>query len=344
MKIANYIFIIVYLAFILLVAGFNYIIDPWGLFNKSALNISPDFMDSPYTPIKLSKNKKAQKVIIGGSEAKYLNIQKYDDKIADISTYYATIDDVVKLSEFYLKLHPETKKVYFLVEFKLFDKRERKLEAPKPCLCAKEIYKIFLSIDTTKKSINKLLKKDDNKLKIDDGKNNIEALKINPLIITKDNSDYSKNAIKNLDKLFNLLKKKNIEIICLIPPSHANYQLRMYERLGDKKDEIIKYLAKNSTLLINMEMINNESTTKIKDSKKYFLDEIHISDKYAKILYEALIAPDKKNDLYDILNEKNIDSYLLKHKKDILNYKKSNYSDYLEYRKRENEKLTKSKN
>ena len=93
-----------------------------------------------------------------------------------------------------------------------------------------------------------------------------------------------------------------------------------------------------------MEMINNESTTKIKDSKKYFLDEIHISDKYAKILYKALIAPDKKNDLYDILNEENIISYLLKYKKDILNYKKSNYSDYLEYRKRESEKLTKSKN
>lgn len=325
---------------------FNYFIDPYNIFNSNILCINPNFNDNPYLQIKLSKNKQSENVIIGGSSAKYLKVQNYEPNINDISTYYATINEIQNILFYYLDLHPETKTVYFTLEYKLFDKRENEIKPnTKNYLTIKELYKLFLSFDTLKLSIKKLKTKNltiNSEVKLINLEDEFKNSKINRIIPPKDKEEYTKYAIENLSEIFKELKRRNIKIVCFMPPFHANYQLRMEENFKDSIAQIKKYVVIETGSLIDMEMVNEYSTMPIKTSNEYFLDEIHISDQYTKQLYNIIFNPtvEDKN-LFVVLTKENIDSELIKRREQLLKYKKDYQQEYTQYRKRESAKWKK---
>lgn len=340
MKIKNYILILTYLLLLLLISIFNYIQDPYEIFNSNPINIHPEFSENPYLPIKLSKNKKAQSVIIGGSSAKYLNIQKYKKDIADISTYYATIKDINNILPYYLDKHPEVKKIYFALELKLLDKREKTLNIKnEKYLTVQEIYKLFLSFDTTKLSIKKLLNKNnkDTKPKLINVNKEYKNKEINKIIPPNTKEEYYLYAQNELAKLFNEAKKRNIEVICFMPPFHANYQLRMYKKFNKQIKDIKKFIINETGYLIDLEIINDYTTSSFENSNKYFLDEIHMSEKYAKITNEILFNKNKDKNLYVVLDKNNIDKEFENENNKLKKYEKEHHKEYEQYRKKESQ-------
>lgn len=335
------IFVLFYLILLAAICLFNYIANPYNVFRSNTLSINPDFNNDPYLEIKLSKNKKFESVIIGGSSVKCLELAKNNENIADISIYYATISDINKLLKYYLKFHPETKKVYFALEIKLFDKREKEIKQIKSnFLTPKELFKLFISIDTTKKSIEKICKKQKTKNKNEEF--NLEEIvhleNINKIIPFKNQDEFEKRTKKELEELFKELDKRKIETICFILPAHAKFQLRILDKNNFRNSFVEKQILDKLDYIIDFKIMNKYSQIPINSKNSLFYDESHPNQEYAKIIQEILFKNSNKNkDLYTILTKENYNFESEKENKKLLKYKKENLKEYETYLNREKE-------
>lgn len=337
----NIIFILTFCLFLMLVGCFNYIVNPYNIFRTPLLNINIYFNYNPFLQIKLSKKYAYSSVIVGGSSIKSMDIQKQNQNIADISIFNANIYDTKKILFYYLEMHPETKTVYLPIDLHLFKKflddssYSKELHAHEiKHITIEEVYHLFLSIETTKKSFNKLIGKiettDIEQIPIVTGPK--EARKQNNLIDKIDDSSYAKANILILSQIFDELENRNIKTICFITPIHINYQIELRERFEGQIDEIKKYIVARTGSLTDMSVINR-FTTASPDKTDLFIDKKHPTDIYGNYVRNIIMNSENKDkDLYIILTKSNIDTELKKHNTQLQNYKKAHFKEYIQFR------------
>ena len=238
--------------------------------NISFFSLSPDLY---YTTINLTKNKKYDYLIIGGSASHMIAIQKFLNnhygKIVFLNLPYASSLELYEILSYFLKMHPEIKTVLVSLEYQGYIKCYSERKASKPGNLCSDIIKLYFSFDSTKKSLKYFyndillyLKKRNKDKKenmnfhqtrnqsenLDRNKNithNEQAGNINPeqikepdnkfLFLYNEKRHYCFNeitcehdGIKNVRKIYNFLKDRNIKAVYFIPPSHANYLSLLY--------------------------------------------------------------------------------------------------------------------
>ena len=328
MKKSNLIYIFINLFLILSIALFNYLVDPYFILHKNKpLHINRYLLDEPYIPIKIKKNKKYKYVLSGGSTVNVLNMQNLNKDLADISCFKIKVNDMAQLLFNYLDKHPETKTVFLPLDLRqIADTSNNKIKHDKSeNLTSKEYFRLLFSIQTIKYSINKLIKRTpDYSVKL--VKYKVHDIDIKP-------QKMEKIVEKSYSKMFKELKKRNIEVICFIPPVHATRLVYLNETIGyDSISRIKKFIIEQNGYLIDMATINKFTSKPIKDVFYLFTDLIHPTDIYGYYIYNILLDnPKKDEDLYTFLTKENVEIESQKEKEKILKWKKENKKEYKYY-------------
>ncbi len=337
-KIKIIVFLMIHILLLSLIIMINFLADPYELFS-SKFQINSQFNENPELKIKLSKNYSYKYAIAGGSSTKYAELSRFNSELADISIYNATIPKIETMILYYLEIHPETKIIYFPIDFlllRLCNRNEAIIKYHfKNYISLKEFYKIFLAFDTTKKSIKKIICLIKNENPEPEEVRIIRRKEID--IKTKNENQkklYYKNTIVILDNIFKKIEKyKNVKIICYTLPINVNYQYLMFKEYGNQIDDIKKYVTKRTGMLIEMQLINEFTTEPIKNNR-YFTDSLHPKPILGEMIYESLfqIKPQEKNGaFYKILNKKNVDCELNKQKEELIKYIKKHKNEYRFY-------------
>ena len=328
MKKSNLIYIFINLFLILSIALFNYLVDPYFILHKNKpLHINRYLLDEPYIPIKIKKNEKYKYVLSGGSTVNVLNMQNLNKDLADISCFKIKVDDMAQLLFNYLDKHPETKTVFLPLDLRqIADTSNNKIKHDKSKnLTSKEYFRLLFSIQTIKYSIQKLSKR------IPCYPVKLVKYKVHDINITT--TEMENIIIKSYSKIFRELKKRNIKVVCFIPPVHATRLVYLNEAMGyDSLMRIKEFIIKENGYLIDMSTINKFTSKPLKDAFYLFTDLLHPTDIYGYYIYNILLNnPKKDEDLYTVLTKDNIKAESIKEKEKIQKWKIDNKDEYKYY-------------
>lgn len=305
MKNSNYIYIIFNIFLIISIICLNYFTDPYFVLKKNRpININRYLLDDPYLAIKMQdKNKKFKYLITGGSTTNAINLSNFNKEIMDISCFKIKTEDMTKLLFNYLDIHPEIKTVFLPLDYRqIADTARHKIpDFDEKKLTTKDYIRLFLSIDATKHSLIKLIHR------IPQYPIRLVKYKVQDIDLEPD--EIKKIVIENYEIIFSELEKRNIKVICYIPPVHTIRLNFLYDKIGfETLLEIEKYLIDKNNYLIDMSTVNKFTTLPLKDSYPLFSDVIHPSNIYGYYIYNILFDTNKKDkDLYKILTKNNVE-------------------------------------
>jgi|GEM_PF-2926911 len=341
-------FIIVFSSFasIMLI---NFGIDPYRVFRTgSEIDLHAILPKHADVILKAYKNLKYDTVFIGGSS--FDNLFNYFSNFyslffASLSMHTFSYKDYYYVLKAYLKLHPETKKVYiFLSNTNCLDTFSNNLSDfhVSNNFNVNDLFFLLCSIDTLKKSIAEykagkpfeLRINMDSKismpLKINDFKFDFFPYTISGYFEDKDllNKIYQNNA-EYLKKTINLLKKKNIDYTFIIPPYHALYYaliLRCPCKFPYKAVENQKRLAVSLSngSVYDFSIINKYTASDIFNNNYYWEDLQHGNFILGFKIFKALKGSISEDGLYKELNKDNIDLELKNQRKKLKEYIKNN--------------------
>lgn len=328
MKKSNYIYLLINFFLILFIIALNFFVDPYFLFNKERpLHISRYLLDEPYIPLKLYKDKKYDYVITGGSTVNVLNLGNFNKNLADISSFKIKAQDMKTLLFEYLNMHPETKTVFLPVDYRqLSNSLNTSIpEFKEKEITSKDIIRLFVSIKTLNYSFKKLF------TRLPDYSIALIRYKLQDVKFKKE--DIEKLFFETYTEIFDELNKRNIKVVCFIPPMHANRTVYLNEKIGYQTLlNIKKFIISKNGYLIDMSTINKFTSKPIKESFYLFSDAIHASDIYGYFIYNILFdTQNKDKDLYLYLTKDNVEFYSRIEKEKADKWLKDNTKEYKYY-------------
>jgi len=309
------IMLLLYIFLIINTMIFNYLIDPYNIFQDKQNYLSTELRKMPETWIKFN-NRKFNSVIIGGSPIESMQFEELNNNLAVLAIYRLELEKMLPILTFFLSKHPEVKKVYipidiYQISYMHKNKHKQKIETK---ITIKEIITLFLSFNTTKKSFQKLYHTETIKGTLKQDKTKTKYIK--PDL-------YSKHAYENYLKLYTYLKSKKIEMVFFITPTHADSQKKFYNIYKKEIFEMKRKLTKITGKVIDFSLLNSQNTVKKNSSNynKYYLDDFHPRKEYAKLIYSILNKKsDELNTLYTILTSANAELELRKQEELLKKY------------------------
>lgn len=300
----------------------NYIVNPYNIFEqhffKRLLKPEAKVQERLTKPIGLKMDKRKISAVFFGTSRTDLAINKDDYKeltgenaenlaIGGLSTF-----EISQMIELALKIHPEIRKIYFAIDFQTFGKTKAKINdnrseiTENPKLQTSELCSALLSISTTGNSIWTIVK---NLIGIEErmfypqGHKHIFK---NPKIQNEFNATISEytgkykniepdeNKLNDFKNYTNALKKRGIEVVLFVMPTHITVQnlLDKYE----KRKLYNKWLCELSEIgdVINFNTENEYTTEEINPDMQYFFDGSHSTHKFGRIIIKDLISPEQK--------------------------------------------------
>ncbi len=286
---------------------FNYFVDPYGIKTNEIDSISAYNRDENAIALKITKDKKYETVVIGGSTTAFFNphlLLKNPGNVFYIATVEIPVKTIKNYLEYFLSVHPEVKRIIIPIEYNVFFIN---LDDDLPVinnysLTIKERSKFFLSLDTTILSIQKLKKKY--------GKGKKPEHYFN-IFYEKLYSHIQEEIIDNFkyyDEIFNLVEKYDVEPIVIVPPYHTLFYVSMQEK------NIYKYVKK----------INKYTSMPMEQSYLYH-DICHPVTKNTNLWGYLLHHSDGYNNVfYKVLTNENIDDISLEEEKKLKQYINAN--------------------
>ncbi|MBQ2643941.1 hypothetical protein IJG14_00025 [bacterium] len=318
--------------------------------------------------LKAYKDQKKDTLFIGASDTESLFGYEntfYNIYFNRISIPYSNIKIQYIILKDYIKLHPETKNIYFFLSPYSFipgniDDNIKEIENINYNF--NEIYFLLFSINTTKLSIKKLyendynlynffyknlklLKHDKTEYFLPKKAYNYNSFFINkyPNLFQKDGkntdnkitfvNDYDDN-ILYLKKIFQLFNDNNLNNYIIFTPNHAILQSIVYfdSEIYEKWNYVKKLCVENSNHVYDFNIINKYTSNEYNNINNNFIFEefSHPNHVYGLLIFKVLHDNFYDNDnLFIKLNEKDFDKQMLKEKNLIENYIKNN-NEFLE--------------
>lgn len=339
-KIRNILFFLTIIVFSLFIMAFNYFVDPYGYNDMKSKNFSTWWLkqDMVYTYINKTKKLGYKNVIIGASPAERLFPPSLfyiytRENIASLTKSVISLNDHKKLLEYFIKLHPEVKKVYVSIEFPSFINRNySKLE--KQPTQIQEFLKLYYSFEVTFLSFQKVKNKIFSKIKKEKQKQNEGMYKVYKNIrydiFARDYEDCVRENIFQIKEIKEFLDSKNIESVYFIPPVHALFFCDLYINGNLEKIEFLKKELSKVVQYYDMSFINEYT---IEPFKWLWHDVMHQEPFLFDKVYDVLVYGKENPALAVLINEQNIDEQLKNQRKLIKDYINKNNDIVKKYSK-----------
>ena len=342
----NIIFITIIITLFIILFILNYKIDPYCFFHQTNLpaQIFVNKTENANIYIKGSKKQKRETVVIGASEIVTMFGRGPLDYIFNricLRFYVVKFKNYYELLKLYINNHPETKNVIIVINYPSFFTLNKDYPKSKSNnYSLKELFYLFFSLDTTKKSlkilknmtINNNVSQSDSDIYIENGFYNIYIFSHyfkNKNFLKETNED-----IEFLDKTIKFLKEKNINYYVIIPPYSAISLYAIYsdQRAIDEINKIKKKLVEKVDVVYDFAFINKYTNIDFFNINYLYYDYQHPNWIYGIKIYKLFF--DEKNsekDIVMILNKENIESSIDKQKELYNRYYSDNINNLKKY-------------
>lgn len=319
----NIFFIITIILVSIIIIMFNIVLDPYelrGVQTSAALSyFFPRNQINLF--LKATKNNKYKTLLIGGSNsASMWDSDLFKDKnIATISISKLTFKQMYEILKVWTEIHQETNLFLFSLEYLVYFEKE---ENPLPVYTSsnynlKDLYYLSFCYETTEKSLKKLFlnKTSHNQSFITHPK---WKLKIFDIEAKEKNNNF-----EYIDKIIELLKQRNIDIICFIPPYHAWSQADIYNsHLYEQFKILIHYITSKNISIYNFATINKYTSKSLLDDNFLYFDIWHPNEVFGKVVFNSILSKDieHNSDLYEYITKNNIQKMLQSNENKLKNY------------------------
>ena len=342
--IKNILFIFLVILVIIGICFFNYKMDPYKLFEKKDyMQLSAAPREMIYIIMKGYKNDKSDTVVIGGSDAECLFYEYYfHNYFNTISVKELSYEQYKELLDAYIELHPKTRRVIIIINY-INIIHGPNITIPKfseTNFTLKEYQRILFSTDITIKSLIILKNNIQDSIKSRNNKQKKETFYLNYFPKNPDRYDCTPDKLKELEKnnfekinnLINMLDKKNIDYIFIIPPYHAIFMSLIYKNQKEAQENLDKFrrflvsVVPEDKKIYDFAFVNKYTSSDFYTNK----NGLYITLSHPSVLFGAKILKilcdyeGANHDLYFLLNKDNIE-YIIKKEKNLLNeYIKNN--------------------
>lgn len=333
-----------------IVGGFNYLIDPYGLYNTKYFNFNKIKQSNKIRLVKTIKTKeiKPTSISLGTSRTeygynpthRYFSKPSYNLAISGSSMYENMLNFQYALKQGKLK------KVLLVADYRMFNiKIQKSIQDFETYFKDKSISYLF-SIDTLKDSLLTVKGGDITSIYLDNGQRehnhnwknilknggHLEKMKKDEKNYYKDYptnytyKDTKKKSFPDFEKIVRLCYENNLELDIIFGPSHIrqwealNYYLGYGKWLQWKKDVVIsvnkiaKQQNKKQFRIMDFSVYHKLTAEKVPTDKntkmKYHWEASHYKNELGKIVLDRLAGNSKYNDFGIELSLQNIDEHL----------------------------------
>jgi hypothetical protein len=333
-----------------IVGGFNYLIDPYGLYNTKYFSFAKIKQSNKMMLIKALKTEeiKYTSICLGTSRTevgynpnhKYFIKPSYNLGVSGSSMYESRLYFENTLKKGNLE------KVLLVADFIMFNANKQKsINEFETYFQNKSIYNFLFSVDTLIDSLltikggsgtnyydNGQIFHDYSQKNIDEVNGHIEVFRKNEKVYYEKNPDnylYSDTKLNSFDDFEKIVKQSyenNIELDIIFGPSHIrqwesfNYRKSFNQWLQWKKDVVISVNKiahqqnKKQFRIMDFSVYHNLTAEKVptdKDTKmKYHWEASHYKNELGLVVLDRLIGDSNFNDFGIELNLQNIDEHL----------------------------------
>lgn len=338
----NLIFILTFFACIFFIFLFNYFMLNHSVDDNLSYEILYDEdKDSVFTKLKMSKNYKFDKFILGSStEAGLSNFSS--PRVAKIIVYGMTYKDFYENMVVFLKVHKETKSMLFPIDIHALMNNDKILEADiskekfNSIFTMNDYINLYLNLDVTKENIQTV--KECIKNAFPRKKQEVKAPtkfyfmnypKTRLLIKEELPDEIIQKNLYYINKIIDYCQKKNVKITCFIPPYNYIY---LNDVFVPKKLEFLYEVEKlivSKGLNIYDFSIANKYTFERMDKTFLFHDLMHPNWVYGEMLQKTFDNLEEDKSIYRIITANNLDECYEKYKAGLKDYRKTHKS-YIE--------------
>ena len=335
------VFISLFLFSLLLIALFNYFIDPYYIFrdktffgiNNVKLHKYTNKRTVLYSNIKINKYGK-DTAFTGNCLLSNYGFSK--GHIAFFTLPQGKIYEIVDVINNLTIIAPNIKTIYWGLFFDdVFNDFDDEVTDTLPELDNKnitlnDIINLFLSWNTTKYSIETLITSIKNK-----GKDIIYIYPYKQIAIKDYHRDFSLKEVEKIKTVIEKAKENGVEIICYYSPIHVSKKVHMYTQGIWDENMKFKELLSEITPFLDYSVFNEYNTKPLDKNSKYFIDNIHPTDIFNNIIVNDILSENHKIGV--LVTKNNVKYYNNKETNDLKNYIKT-HQDYTN----EIKKITKS--
>lgn len=355
------IFISIFAISFILIVLFNYLVDPYNVFNGRLHSNKPFVYENMravlYPKMKFDYYSKPDVVFISSSNlySSVLpeNFYKISNgkKIQKIFMLGKTSSEDLSIAKAYLKLHPNTKDLYITLDFEHFiDLNNNFLpEFTGKNLNLHEFMTLFYSIQTTKYSLVTLKEytlplayanlvykaRENSTLKeipfIRDYRVSVSK-SIRPRFIFTffDHNKYNETCIDNIKELKKFADEKGVKTHFFVSPSHALTIANIYK--SGYRDEFIRFKKELAQITdyVDFKYISPENTCPITIHGGYYSDPFHGKPELGNHVIQKMLNLDSATFGHEITKD-NVDTIVAKEDAEILDYINKNSDEIKKY-------------
>ncbi len=335
----NIIFISLLLISLFSIFFINYHFDVYNLRNENPydyyLNTDRQLVN---IKIKTGKNNHYEKLVMGTSCTFTLFEDIYrENEICRLVLMSLSYKEYYQILQTFIEVHPEVKTVFFPLDchsflFDLDDYGAIPEYDHKKHLSVHEFINVYFSFQTTFKSLQTLYDMIKNANYTEPPRPGAVVIPKNRLRPAPENTlseQKRKNDIYYIEKIIDLLKAKDIDIVCFIPP--VNY-IYLQDALIPEKIEVLenvkRLVASKGVNIYDFTKKNRYNTQRL-DETCLFFDIVHANNLYGNIVYKNLTKQKDDKSVYRIITKENAEAYNKLSLKELNEYKKT-YKDYID--------------
>ena len=291
---------------------FNFIIDPYYIFqhkpvyglNHKKIHMYSNKRQIIFSEMKLNGRNKTDAFIGNCTLYRSRNVPS---NIAFYTVPVTNTEEILNIIEHIKLLNPNIKKLYLGINFNEIFKKDRKTDDFKEInsrrISIKDIIDLLFSWNTTKYSIETLTASIAAK-----NKNDNYVYPYREIAKKRYSSGETCNLMVKLSMLKNFAENSGIKLIFYFTPVHITYKIDIYEKnLWDKYTDFKYRLAQRADYL-DYSLNNAYNTEKLDADAVYYIDNIHITDALNEAVISDLLSnspkigvPVNKNNADDII-------------------------------------------
>lgn len=324
---------------LLSIAIFNFSVDAFSIFNIVKIHnfnyIKPDKdrnqRITKVVSLKLEK-RNIDAVFLGSSRVNSTISEDYYFKrtgniAKNLGMNALSHDEIFKLAQSVVKIHPEIKTIYLGLDFFRFleknkDNKRDVLISDNPKLTIAEFNPLILSFNTTIASINTVIGNLRDKNIAIENKETVFFNKLRMYVYNYKDAILSDDEIKKIKLFKEMMNSIGYNVVIYTNPTHA-IDLALIDKLGylnlffEWKEKLAKEFD-----YIDFAFVNDITAEKVDENTKYWLEISHASELTGSIIIDKMLFD--SNNYGFLITNKNVKEQNIKNQKELVKYEKLN--------------------